>query len=147
MHIDQAQKAGIDCIDTDGLKKFNKEKKPIKKWAKQYDQLVASEGLMKQIPRLLGNTLNKIGKFPVPINDSETVEQKVTEVRSTVKFQLKKVLCLGHAVGKADMDEEALRQNINLSINFLISLLKKGWQNIRTLHIKTTMGKSVKIYG
>jgi hypothetical protein len=25
--------------------------------------------------------------------------------------------------------------------------LKKGWQNIRTLHIKTTMGQSHRIYG
>ena len=137
----------MEHIDVDGLKKFNKERKPIKKWAKKYDQLIASESLMKQIPRLLGNVLNKIGKFPVPITEAETVEEKVKEVKSTVKFQLKKVLCLGQAVGKADMDEEQLRQNINLSINFLISLLKKGWQNIRTLHIKTTMGKPVRIYG
>lgn len=34
-----------------------------------------------------------------------------------------------------------------MSINYLISLLKKGWQNIRTIHIKTSMGKSHRIYG
>lgn len=44
----------IECIDVEGLKKFNKEKKLIKKWAKPYDVLLASESLMKQIPRLLG---------------------------------------------------------------------------------------------
>ena len=102
---------------------------------------------MKQLPRLLGNTLNKIGKFPSPIQEAELVPEKVEEIRATVKFQLKKVLCMGHVVGHVGMDEEQLRQNVNLAINFLISLLKKGWQNIRTLHIKTSMGHSYRIYG
>ena len=146
-HCDQAKKAGVPCIDVDGLKKFNKEKKLIKKWAKPYDTLVASESLMKQIPRLLGNVLVKIGKFPMIIAEQESVPDKVKEIRSTVRFQLKKVLCMGTAVGTADLTEEQLRQNINMSINFLVSLLKKGWQNIKTLHIKTSMGKSVKIFG
>ena len=102
---------------------------------------------MKQIPKLLGNVLTKIGKFPVAIGENEKVEDKVKELKSTVKFQLKKVLCMGTAVGTVKMTEEELRQNINMSINFLVSLLKKGWQNIKSLHIKTSMGKPVRIYG
>mmetsp|Transcript_7159 Transcript_7159/g.6432 ORF Transcript_7159/g.6432 Transcript_7159/m.6432 type:complete len:218 (+) Transcript_7159:55-708(+) len=146
-HCDQAKKHNIGCIDVDGLKKFNKEKKAIKKWAKPYDLLIASESLMRQIPKLLGNTLNKIGKFPTALGENENVQEKVDELRSTVKFQLKKVLCMGTAVGQLSMNDEQLRQNINMSINFLVSLLKKGWQNIRTLHIKSSMGKSIRIYG
>jgi large subunit ribosomal protein L10Ae len=102
---------------------------------------------MKQIPRLLGNVLVKIGKFPLIIAENETVPDKILEIRSTVRYQMKKVLCMGTAVGTADMTEEQLRQNINMSINFLVSLLKKGWQNIKTLHIKTSMGKPIKIFG
>jgi len=146
-HCEQAKKAGVGCIDVDGLKKFNKDKKVIKKWAKPYDILIASESLMKQIPKLLGNTLNKIGKFPTALGENEKVDEKVQEMQSTVKFQLKKVLCMGTAVGTLKLSEEQLRQNINMSINFLASLLKKGWQNIRTLHIKTSMGKPMRIYG
>jgi len=147
VHCDQAKKVNIGNIDVDGLKKFNKDKKLIKKWAKPFDVLIASESLMKQIPKLLGNTLNKIGKFPVAIGENEKIEDKVKEIRGTVKFQLKKVLCMGTAVGTVEMTEEQLRQNINMSINFLVSLLKKGWQNIRTLHIKTSMGKPIRLYG
>ena len=33
-HIDEAKKLGIDTIDQDGLKNFNKVNKDIKKWAK-----------------------------------------------------------------------------------------------------------------
>jgi len=54
---------------------------------------------------------------------------------------------MGTSVGSLGMTEEELRQNINMSINFLVSLLKKGWQNIKSLHIKATMGKPVTLYG
>ncbi len=131
----------------EGLKKFNKEKKLIKRWAKPYDCLLASETLMKQIPKLLGNVLVKIGKFPLSIAEGESVETKANEIKQTIRFQLKKVLCMGTALGTVEMQQEQIRQNINMSINFLVSLLKKGWQNLKTLHIKTSMGKSFRVYG
>ena len=80
-HCMQAVKDGLPHIDEDGLKKFNKDKKLIKKWAKPFDCLIASESLMKKIPRLLGNVLVKIGKFPVMMAESENPADKVTEVR------------------------------------------------------------------
>ena len=147
VHCEQAKKAGIESIDVEGLKKFNKDKKLVKKWAKPYQTLLASESLMKQIPKLLGNILNKINKFPLAVGENEKIEDKVKENKATVRLQLKKVLCMGSAVGHVKMTEEELRQNINMSVNFLVSLLKKGWQNIKTLHIKTTMGKPVRLYG
>lgn len=85
-HCEQAKANGIPSIDVDGLKKFNKERKLIKKWAKPYAILLASDSLMKQIPRILGNTLNKIGKFPSPIGENEQVLDKVEEAKATVKF-------------------------------------------------------------
>jgi hypothetical protein len=74
---------------------------------------------------LLGPGLSKAGKFPTPISHSEDLARKVNEVRSTIKFQLKKVLCLGVAIGHCNMEEDQIVQNAMLSINFLISLLKK----------------------
>lgn len=146
-HCDDAKRANIDWIDVEGLKKFNKEKKLIKRWAKPYDTLLASETLMKQIPKLLGNVLVKIGKFPLSVAETESVEAKANEIKQTIRFQLKKVLCMGTAIGSVEMQPEAIRQNVNVSINFLVSLLKKGWQNIKSLTIKTSMGKPFRIYG
>ena len=59
---------------------------------------------------------------------------------------MKKVLCLGCAIGNVDMTEDQIRQNLTLAINYLVSLLKKGWNNIKSLNIRTTMGKPVKIF-
>ena len=52
-------------------------------------------------------------------------------MKATVKFQLKKVLCMGVAVGNVSMDDKMIFQNVQLSVNFLVSLLKKNWQNVR----------------
>lgn len=55
---------------------------------------------------------------------------QVNEIKASVKFQLKKVLCLGVAVGNVSMEDKECFSNIQLSVNFLISLLKKNWQNV-----------------
>ena len=59
--------------------------------AKKYDAFLASEALIKQIPRLLGPGLNKAGKFPAPLAHSDNMVGKVDEVKATIKFQMKKV--------------------------------------------------------
>jgi large subunit ribosomal protein L10Ae len=146
LHCDQAKEAGLEFRSIDDLKKFNKNKKQIKVFAKQFDAFLASESLIKVIPRVLGPALNKVGKFPTVINHVDNLVAKVEEVRATIKFQLKKVLCLGVAIGHVDMTSDQLLQNIVLSINFLVSLLKKNWQNVRSLYIKSSMGKPFRIY-
>jgi large subunit ribosomal protein L10Ae len=108
--------------------------------------------------------LSSAGKFPTPISHSEDLSNKLIEVRSTIKFQLKKVLCLGVAVGHVQMSDDQVLGNVMLSmhqvfivykimlishpegINFLVSLLKKNWQNVKSLHIKATMGKPVRLF-
>ena len=44
------------------------------------------------------------------------------------------------------MSEDDLVQNVHLAMNFLVSLLKKHWQNVRSLHIKSTMGPVQRLY-
>ena len=150
-------------MSADDLKKLNKNKKLVKKLARKYDAFVASDTVMRLIPRLLGPglskgetshrlfllvalTLNPAGKFPTPISHNEDLAAKVTEVKSTIKFQLKKVLCLGVAVGNVGMTEDELISNIMLAINYLVSLLKKGWQNVGSLTIKASMSKPKRLY-
>merc|ERR1719473_777708 len=147
MHCEQAQKAGIPYKSVDDLKKLNKNKKLVKKLAQQFDAFLASQVLVPQIPRLLGPGLNKAGKFPTLITHSDNLEKKVMELKQTVKFQLKKVLCMGVAVGHVEMTPDECRQNVVMAINFLVSLLKKNWNNVKVLYIKSTMGKSYRIYG
>ncbi|XP_062016870.1 large ribosomal subunit protein uL1 [Rosa rugosa] len=145
-HVEEAQKIGLEYMDVEALKKLNKNKKLVKKLAKKYHAFLASEAVIKQIPRLLGPGLNKAGKFPTLVSHQESLESKISETKATIKFQLKKVLCMGVAVGNVSMEEKQIFQNVQLSVNFLVSLLKKNWQNVKCLNLKTTMGKPYRIY-
>jgi large subunit ribosomal protein L10Ae len=144
--IDRAKHGGVDAMSADDLKKLNKNKKLIKKLARKYDAFVASDSLMRQIPRILGPGLSKAGKFPTGVSHSDNLTDKLNEVKSTIKFQLKKVLCLGVAVGNVDMTSDQLVANIMLAINYLVSLLKKGWQNVGSLTIKASMSPPKRLY-
>ncbi|MBA0774403.1 hypothetical protein Gotri_009617, partial [Gossypium trilobum] len=127
-HVEEAEKIGLDYMDVEALKKLNKNKKLVKKLAKKYHAFLASESVIKQIPRLLGP-----GKFPTLVTHQESLESKVNETKAMVKFQLKKVLCMGVAVGNVAMEEKQIFQNVQMSVNFLVSLLKKNWQNVSLL--------------
>jgi len=145
-HCEQADRIGIDHMNVDDLKKLNKNKKLVKKLAKKYDFFLASDNMIKQIPRLLGPGLTKAGKFPTLLAGGEDMQEKIDEVKSTIKFQMKKVMCLNVAVGNVNMDKQQIIVNVQLAANFLASLLKKQWQNIGQMFIKSTMGPSHQIY-
>ncbi|KAI3935024.1 hypothetical protein MKW98_009943 [Papaver atlanticum] len=120
LHVEEAQSIGLDHMDVEGLKRLNKNKKLVKKLAKKYHAFLASE--------------------------VESLESKVNETKAMVKFQLKKVLCMGVAVGNLGMEEKQIFQNVQLSVSFLVSLLKKNWQNVRCLYLKSTMGKVNRVF-
>lgn len=108
---------------------------------------MASDSVAKQTTKLLGNVLVKMNLFPIALAEGEKITAKIEELKHTIKFQSKKASCLGTAIGNIETGEDNLRQNLTMGINFLVSLMKKGWQNVGTLHIKTSMGRSYRIFG
>jgi large subunit ribosomal protein L10Ae len=145
-HCEQADRIGVDHMSVEDLKKLNKNKKMVKKLAKRYDFFIASDNMIKQIPRLLGPGLTKAGKFPTLLASGDDMQEKIDEVKATIKFQMKKVMCLNVSVGNIGMDPKEICVNTQLAANFLASLLKKQWQNIGQIYVKTTMGPAVQIY-
>ncbi len=145
-HCEQADRIGVDHMSVEDLKKLNKNKKLVKKLAKRYDFFLASANMIKQIPRLLGPGLTKAGKFPTLLGPSEDMQEKIDEVKSTIKFQMKKVMCLNVAVGNVGLSKKENIVNVQLAANFLASLLKKQWQNIGVIYIKSTMGPPQQIF-
>jgi large subunit ribosomal protein L10Ae len=145
-HCEQADRIGVDHMSVEDLKKLNKNKKLVKKLAKKYDFFLASDNMIKQIPRLLGPGLTKAGKFPTLLSSSDDMQSKINEVKSTIKFQMKKVMCMNVAVGNTELSKQENTVNVQLAANFLASLLKKQWQNIGVMYIKSTMGPAMQIF-
>jgi large subunit ribosomal protein L10Ae len=146
-HAEQCKEMGLDFLTVADLKKFNKDKKLImSKLANVYDAFLASDSLIKQLPRLLGPSLSRAGKFPTRVMSGENPAVKLDEVKGTIKFQLKKVLCMSLPIGNVSMDATTVSVNVQLAINFLITLLKKGWQNIKVIYLKSSMGPAFPVY-
>jgi len=149
-HLEEAKKAGVASMSQDDLKKLKKkDKKLVKKLANSYSAFLASATLIRMIPRLLGPGLNKAGKFPSVLNANDDIADKVAQQKASIKFQLKskKALCMGVAVANVGMNKADIQSNIILSVNFLVSLLSKNWQQVKRLYVKSTMGPSHRIYG
>uniref|UniRef100_A0A8C2N6T2 Large ribosomal subunit protein uL1 n=1 Tax=Capra hircus TaxID=9925 RepID=A0A8C2N6T2_CAPHI len=132
-HCDEAKAVDIPHMDTEVLKKLSQNKKLVKKL--KYDAFLASESLIKQIPRILGPGLNKAGNLRSLLTHNENMVAKIDEVKSTIKFQMKKLLCLAVAVGHVKTTDDELVYNIHLAVNFLMAL-----------YIKSTMGKPHHLY-
>lgn len=147
----EAEEMGLPFKTVDELKGFKRNKKLVKKMAKEFDMFLASSTMIRQIPRLLGPTLNKVGKFPLPITPNEKVSDKVQQMKCTIKGSLKfktgMPMCLSFPVANCSHDAEEVRKNMVHLINYLTTQFKKGWQNIKKIHIKSTMGSAHKIYG
>ncbi|KAG7010351.1 60S ribosomal protein L10a, partial [Cucurbita argyrosperma subsp. argyrosperma] len=156
LHVEEAEKIGLDYMDVEGLKKLNKNKK----LASVFMTTSHSEFtlyLVTQVWKLflafsdlvrtnMDICIDIAGKFPTLVTHQESLESKVNETKAMVKFQLKKVLCMGVAVGNVAMEEKQVFQNVQMSVNFLVSLLKKNWQNVRCLYLKSTMGKAYRVF-
>jgi len=147
----EAAEVGLDYKTVDDLKAFKRNKKLVKKMAKQYDMFLASSTMIRQVPRLLGPTLNKVGKFPVPITPNEKVLTKVSELqrmlKGSLKFKVGMPMALAFPIGNCTQSEEEIQKNIVFLLNYLTQQFKKGWQNVKRIHIKTTMGAPKRIYG
>ncbi len=70
----------MDASNLDDVAKFAKDAKQVKKWARKYDVLLVSESLKLKFTKAVGKMVNVVGRQPVFINDSESVDSKMQEL-------------------------------------------------------------------
>jgi large subunit ribosomal protein L10Ae len=141
VHNEQAAALGVPFYEKTTLENFNKEKKPIKYWAKKHHLFLASDSVIKTLNRVLGPAFSKTGKFPSPIRPGDKVADVVDDARKTVRFRLKKSTSFGFPVANVGMTEDQIIANVMVATNYLVSLLKKQWQSIGSLRLHSTMGR------
>ena len=144
-HVDQAKALGIDTQTLDEVNIFAKDAKLVKKWARKYDMILVSDALKLKFIKLVGKQVNSVGQQPSFVLENENIEGKLKELLQTVRFRIKKGPWLATAIACDSLSVDEIRQNVLRAVNFLVSLLPKGWQNIRSLNIKSTMGAPSKL--
>lgn len=127
-----------------------KNKKEFKKIASEYDYFLAQGNLMADIATHLGRVLGQKGKMPnpkagcivPPTADLEPVKQGlINQVRLMTKDQP----TIKIPVGKEDMDDNNLTENILAAYNAVLHALPREKDNIKSIKLKLTMSKSVGI--
>merc|ERR1719488_182424 len=108
-HMDACKKAGIPCIDMDAVKKFNKQAKPIKKWARAFDFLLVSETMNKQVAAQIGKVLASVHRLPMVLSEGEKPQDKLKELQHSCRWRMKKVPWLAQGVG-IDTSKDELKE-------------------------------------
>ena len=125
-------------------------KKDAKKVAREYGLFFADPSVMALVGKHLGQILAPRGKMPKPAPPSSAaikgmIDQSIKTIRMTNK-KGKFLPTLHYAIGKESMDAEKITDNFMLCYEKLLDSLPGKTQNIKSLYIKTTMGKPLFVY-
>ncbi len=142
----KARKAKVDkVLEKADLDELAGKKKELRKLASDYDVFLSEAPLMPLVGRILGPVLGPRGKLPVPVPPNADIAPLIAKHQKTIIVRMRNQPIIQCAVGTADMNEEALVDNIQAVLRVLEGKLKRGLKNIKFAFIKTSMGSPVKI--
>jgi large subunit ribosomal protein L1 len=121
-------------------------KKEAKKIAKEYDYFLCEAPLMPLVGKNLGIALGPRNKMPKPIPPNVQLKPLVESAKRTIRIAVKDSPVIHCIVGKEDMEDEKIVDNIEAVLERIKSLLPKGETQIRDAYLKLTMSEAVKIW-
>jgi large subunit ribosomal protein L1 len=146
----QAKELFDTAILVDDFPQYAKDKKVIKKLAKEHDFFVAQATIMPQIATTFGRTLGPRGKMPNPksgcvVPPNANLKPLVAKLENMVRISARLVPVVQLAVGKEDSKEEDVIENVLTIYDGVVHHLPSGINNVRKVLLKFTMSKPVKI--
>ena len=139
----------VDTITEMDFKKYG-DKKKLKSLVKKYDFFIAQAKLMPKVATTFGRVLGPAGKMPSPqlgivLNaDEKSIDELKEKINMSLRIRAKEA-SIKVAVGKEDMKDEEIIENVNSVYNELIKALPRDKENIKNIEVKFTMTKPVKI--
>ena len=149
--LKEESKAVCDLtISTEEFPKYQGNKSELKKLANEYDFFVAQANIMANIAKTFGKVLGSRGKMPNPkagcvVPPKTNLKPLYDKLQDTVRLLAKTSPVVHICVGKEDMKDEDIAENISTLYNLLVNSLQKEENNISSVIIKTTMGKPMRL--
>jgi large subunit ribosomal protein L1 len=141
----RAKNAKVDgAIEPAKLESYAGNKKEAKGLAREYDFFLADTALMPRIGRVLGQYLGPRGKIPTPVPPNAQIETMINRMRGAVRVRSRGSLGVSARVGDRKLPDAEIADNILAMIQAVQKKLPNGDKNIKTVAVKTTMGKPVK---
>ncbi|HVP40748.1 MAG TPA: 50S ribosomal protein L1 [Candidatus Krumholzibacteriaceae bacterium] len=142
----KAKQAGVDLvIEKDELNNIATDKKRQRELANTYDFFICEAPLMPTVGKSLGAVLGPRGKMPTPVPPNADIKAQIARHQRLAIVRTKTQALINARVGTEDMKDEQIAENITTIIRRLEGKLKRGIKNIKSITLKTTMGKPVEI--
>jgi ribosomal protein L1 len=139
----------VDTITQTDFEKY-KNKKELKKLIKKYDSFVSVVSLMPSVAVTFGKVLGPAGKMPspqlgiLPSEDEKVIKDLLGRINKIVKVKSKEA-SLKISIGKETLKDEEIKENILATYNAVFNVLPRQKENVKSVLIKFTMGKPIKI--
>ena len=131
-------------MDPSQLENYGGSKRDAKKLARSYDFFLADTALMPRIGKVLGQALGPKGKIPTPVPPNSPIEAMINRMRTAIRIRSRGSLGVMAKVGDSKLSEPEIADNIVAVVNAVSKKLPNGDKNIRTIMVKTSMGKPAK---
>ncbi|KAH7939657.1 hypothetical protein HPB52_015551 [Rhipicephalus sanguineus] len=142
----EARAANLDFIGVHEVKLLHARPMRIKRLAARYDGFLAREAHMKVLNKILRPNFAKKRKCITPVLPGQPLRDVVNEIRSSTMLWMKTDPAFGISVGHVKMDAYELADNVMAVVTQILKKLRHGWENVRSLCIKSSMGPTCQLY-
>lgn len=149
--LQEQAKASCDTVIThDDFKRYEGKKKDIKKLARQHDYFIAQANIMPDVAKFFGRVLGPRGKMPNPkagcvVPPNANLKALTEKLKKTLHVVAKTQLSAKCSVGKEDMPDDKLLENIMTIYNAVLHALPQEQNNIKSILLKYSMGPPLKV--
>jgi large subunit ribosomal protein L1 len=140
---DSIKDVDAQVLTSADIEKIAKNKREVRRIAKDTDFFLAEPKLMPLVGKYFGQFLGPRGKMPKIITGN--VEKLIENYKRSVRIRIKDAPVVQCLVGKENMKDEEIAENIEAVMEALKAKLPKGKQNIGKVLLKLTMSKPIKI--
>lgn len=138
-------KKDFDCevLTNADIQRLAKNKAEAKKIVNSADFFLSEPKLMPVATKAIGQFLGTRGKIPKLLIDD--AKKQVANYKKATRIKVKDSPVIQCLVGKENMKDEDVIENVEGVLKFLEGKLPKGIHNMRRIMLKLTMSKPVKI--
>lgn len=138
-----AKELGLDVIED--LEEFASNKREARKFANKHDFFIAQANLMPTIGKLLGPILAPRGKMPKPMPPTAPLEGMIKNLDKTVKIDMKKAPVIQVLIGSESLTDDQVAENAMAIMGVIERKYERGLAHVKSVYVKATMGKPVKV--
>lgn len=147
---DEAQKIVDTTVFIDDFEQYVKDKKLCKKLAADNTFFIAQANIMPKVAQVFGKVLGTRGKMPNPkagcvVPPKAALKPLYDTLQRTVVLKAKVQPVIKCSIGVEDQNEEELADNVMTIYNALLHKLPGETNNIKSILLKLTMGKPLRI--